>query len=189
MDSIAKNIEKKLVLHHIGGRNGSIGAQFPKSILKEFFLVMYDADKDSLGFTEEKIENVYGKSIVLPYCMGGKNGKKSFHITKDPFASSGIPANNEFKDYYLFKHNHDYVWGEAHECIEVRDLDVITLDSLILKGESKIPKPDFLSLDTEGSEYEILQGAANLLDSNVLAVSCEIAFFPLYLASINYCSK
>ena len=32
--------------------------------------------------------------------MGGKNGKASFHINKDPFTSSNIPINDEFKDYY-----------------------------------------------------------------------------------------
>lgn len=36
--------------------------------------------------------------------------------------------------------------------------------------------PDFLSLDTEGSEYEILQGSPKLLRSTVLAVRSEVLF-------------
>jgi FkbM family methyltransferase len=167
-------------MHHIGGRNGSYGTYIPPDFLKETVLVMYDADKDSIEYTEERVENVFAESIVLPYCMGGKNGKASFHINKDPFTSSNIPTNDEFKDYYYFSHSHDYVWGEGSECLEVRDLEVITLDTLMSKDGTNIPKPDLLTLDTQGSEYEILQGAEDLLSSNVLAVRCEIEFFPLY---------
>ena len=174
------DLEKRLIIHHIGGRNGSYGTYIPPDFLKETVLVMYDADKDSIGYTEERVENVFAESIVLPYCMGGKNGKASFHINKDPFTSSNIPTNDEFKDYYYFSHSHDYVWGEGSECLEVRDLEVITLDTLMSKDGTNIPKPDLLTLDTQGSEYEILQGAEDLLSSNVLAVRCEIEFFPLY---------
>jgi hypothetical protein len=57
---------------------------------------------------------------------------------------------------------------------------MITLDKLFSTQESNIPKPDFLSIDTQGSEYEVLQGAQNALDSSVLAVHCEVEFCPLY---------
>ncbi|MBT5471056.1 MAG: FkbM family methyltransferase [Nitrospina sp.] len=180
MDLKAMDLEKRLIIHHIGGRNGSYGTYIPPDFLKETVLVMYDADKDSIEYTEKRVENVFAESIVLPYCMGGKNGKASFHINKDPFTSSNIPTNDEFKDYYYFSHSHDYVWGEGSECLEVRDLEVITLDTLMSKDGTNIPKPDLLTLDTQGSEYEILQGAEDLLSSNVLAVRCEIEFFPLY---------
>jgi hypothetical protein len=43
-----------------------------------------------------------------------------------------------------------------------------------------VPSPDFLSLDTQGSEYDILEGAKNTLESNVLAVSLEVEFSQLY---------
>jgi FkbM family methyltransferase len=112
--------------------------------------------------------------------MGGNNSKVPFHINNDPFTSSNIPTNTEFKDYYYFNTNHDYVWGEASSCSETRSLEMATLDKLLFTHESKIPKPDFLTLDTQGSEYEILQGAQNALNSSVLAVHCEVEFCPLY---------
>jgi FkbM family methyltransferase len=180
MDLKAKDLEKRLIIHHIGGRNGSFGTYVPPDFLKETVLVMYDADQDSIEYTEERVENIFAESIVLPYCMGGKNGKALFHINKDPFTSSNIPTNDEFKGYYYFSYNHDYVWGEASECQEARDLEVITLDTLMSKDDTNIPKPDLLTLDTQGTEYECLQGAEDLLNSNVLAIRCEIAFFSLY---------
>ena len=102
MKSASENIENQLVIHHIGGRNGTIGVNIPKIFLKESILVIYDADNDSLKDIEEKIENLYGKSIVLPYCIGGNNGTTSFHVNKDPFTSSNLATNTEFSDYYFF---------------------------------------------------------------------------------------
>ena len=95
MDLTARNIEKRLTIHHIGGRNGTIGTSIPPNFLKESVLIMYDADKDCIEWAEERVENIYGKSIVLPYCMGGNNSKVPFHINNDPFTSSNIPTNIE----------------------------------------------------------------------------------------------
>jgi len=177
----AQNIEKRLTIHHIGGRSGSIGnMEIPSDFLKETIVVMYDADQDCTEHIAKMIENDYDKSIVLPYCIGGKNGKTSFHINNCPFTSSTIPTNAAFKDYYFFYSNHDHVWGEASKCLETRNIKMVSLDSLISDHKPEIPKPDILSLDTQGNEYEILQGAHNILNSNVLAVHCEVEFYPLY---------
>ena len=40
--------------------------------------------------------------------------------------------------------------------------------------------PDFLSIDTEGSEYDILTGATRVLQENTLAVALEVEFHPLF---------
>lgn len=148
LDFKAKNISKNLTIHHVGGRNGTIGVRVPPSFLKETVLVMYDADHDSVEYAEERIENVYAESIFLPYCIGGKNGKAPFFINNDLFTSSNIPTNLKSKDYYQFYGNYDYIWGQASAQVETRDLELVTLDSLVSSEDSNIPKPDFLSLDT-----------------------------------------
>ena len=185
MNQKSQNIEERLTIHHIGGRSGSLGAvEIPSDFLKETIVVMYDADPDCTDHIAKMIENDYYKSIVLPYCIGGKNGKTSFHINNCPFTSSTLPTNPAFKDYYHFNKStdyvHDYVWGEASKCSETRNIEMVSLDSLISDHKPEIPKPDILSLDTQGSEYEILQGAHNILNSNVLAVHCEVEFLPFY---------
>jgi len=54
-----------------------------------------------------------------------------------------------------------------------------SLDQLMVQGEGSIPPPDFLSLDTEGTEYEILQGAQQTIRSNVLGLILEVVFHPI----------
>jgi len=58
-------------------------------------------------------------------------------------------------------------------------LSTITLDTLVLdRGE--VPGPDFLSLDAQGSELDILNGASRLLDTSILAVQSEVELHPFY---------
>lgn len=58
-------------------------------------------------------------------------------------------------------------------------MDGVTLDTLIVDSGGRIPLPDFLSLDTQGSELEILSGSPHATGS-ALAVVCEVEFLPLY---------
>ena len=43
-----------------------------------------------------------------------------------------------------------------------------------------MPPPDYLSIDTQGTELEILHGADETLAKNVLAVFVEVGFAPTY---------
>lgn len=43
-----------------------------------------------------------------------------------------------------------------------------------------MPFPNFLSLDTQGTEYEILQGCRKLLKSSLLGILAEVEFHPIY---------
>jgi FkbM family methyltransferase len=40
--------------------------------------------------------------------------------------------------------------------------------------------PDFLKVDTEGSDLEVLQGAESVIDHHVLGIRCEVFFRELY---------
>jgi hypothetical protein len=63
--------------------------------------------------------------------------------------------------------------------MEEVQLATTSLDAVVLdRGE--VPGPDFLSLDTQGSELNILAGASRLLSTTVLAVQAEVMFHPLY---------
>jgi hypothetical protein len=53
-----------------------------------------------------------------------------------------------------------------------------SLDYLIEK--EKIPKINFLSLDTQGSEYEILKGSIECLKKSIVAIKTEINFIEIY---------
>jgi hypothetical protein len=58
---------------------------------------------------------------------------------------------------------------------------VRSLDSLLASRE--LPEellPDFISLDTQGTEFQVLQGALNTIKQSVLAIVSEVEFTPMY---------
>jgi hypothetical protein len=59
------------------------------------------------------------------------------------------------------------------EVLESIETDAVSIDSYCASNSLAL---DFLKLDTEGSEYHILQGAKNQLKDNILGVRCEVSF-------------
>ena len=119
---------------------------------------------------------------MLPYCIGGKDTDEVlFNINYDPCASSLRRMNERYASWYFYfrRGRYDYIVADTFKTVEQRKQRLITLDQLLKEDDSIIP-PDVLSLDAQGSEYEILEGAGNTLSSNVLAIITEVEFRPLY---------
>ena len=59
------------------------------------------------------------------------------------------------------KVNCDYQLGETHKTMEKVHVSTLTLDDM-LSNEDRVSAPDFLSIDTQGSELRILKGGSKL---------------------------
>jgi FkbM family methyltransferase len=93
----------------------------------------------------------------------------------------------EYVDFYLrngtgdsyYKENsvhYDNITSVRHPCI--------TLDQLIL--ENNLPNPDFIKLDTQGSELDILAGSSRIIDTTKLIYTeCPIIQYNLGSPNIN----
>ncbi len=66
----------------------------------------------------------------------------------------------------------------AYEVERVDEIDVTTLDLLLEQGA--LPAPNFIKLDTQGCELDILKGATTALEGPLLALETEVEFLPLY---------
>ena len=64
--------------------------------------------------------------------------------------------------------------------METLTLETITLDQVMEREASKTPAPNFLSLDTQGSELEILKGGEATVSGHVVAIMTEVEFVPIY---------
>ena len=93
---------------------------------------------------------------VIPKGVGSKNEVKEFFLADDPLVSS---FNQEWikgmKDTYLRKKN----WNKSEK------IEIVTLDMLM----NEYGVPDFIKIDTEGFELEVLKG----LSTPVKALSFE----------------
>jgi FkbM family methyltransferase len=90
-----------------------------------------------------------------------------FYLCKHPRQSSVLKPNAA----HFAKYNDGHKWNVE----KIEKMNAITLDSAI---ESAV-KPDFLKLDTQGSELDILQGAHRTLQ-HCLGVEAEVEFREIY---------
>jgi len=165
----------KIAIHHIGGRCGNRAIDIPPKFHKDIVNVFYEADTDCLTQIEEVNKKLESECLVFPYCLSDSCKLITFNINYDPFTSSLYDMNPYYKSYYTFLGDHDYIISETTKVMETRKVDTVSMDSIA----EKIPIPDFISVDTQGSEYDILVGAKGLLKSNVIAVMAETVFHPI----------
>lgn len=178
-------IDNRLVVHHVGGRAGSGNFPVLPSFEKDLFTVMYDADESCLPQMLAHSNQLPSQRVVLPYCISAGEGECTFHLNYDPYTSSIYPMNPRYAEFYFPypvrdpQLGYDYVLRDTVLTMEEVQLSTISLDAVVLdRGE--VPGPDFLSLDAQGAELDILSGASRLLDTTVLAVQTEVEMHQLY---------
>jgi FkbM family methyltransferase len=169
-----------LSVHHVGGRSGSRPYPVLDAFERDVINVLYDADPECLPQVAERNGALPSETHVFPHCFAGVEGERGFNLNYDPFTSSLLEPNPDYAGYYQFADGADYPLGEALRRKERRRLRTVTLDSAYHAVDAPVPPPDVLTLDTQGSELEILRGGRKTLAAHVLAVVMEVEFAPLY---------
>jgi FkbM family methyltransferase len=170
----------RISIHHIGGRDGNGAFPLHPRFQDDLVVTFYDADADCIEQIKERTSYLESEVHVLPYCVGAISGPARLHINYDPYTSSVLPFNQAYGDFRAFTGEFDYVLGESTKPMERRDISVVALDELLSDGRLGSTPPDFLSVDTQGSEYDILTGARQVLRRSVLAAELEVEFHPVY---------
>ncbi|MBN2212385.1 MAG: FkbM family methyltransferase [Sedimentisphaerales bacterium] len=159
-------------VHHVGGRAGTRGFPVIPNIFEgDLENVYYDADADCVEQIEDRLK-VLSRKVVLPYCIDGVNGARTFYIMADRYESTLIRPQP----------SHDFLavpglgWDQDLQGVvdEIRDVETAALDSIFQKPDAPANPPDFLSLDTEGTEPQILEGASQLLQHDVIGLQTEV---------------
>ena len=174
-------MQKKLVSHHVGARDGSIPLPILPPFARDMLNVLYEADDEAVEQIRVSWSHHECETRILPYCLSDHEGSADLIINFDAYTSSLLPFNPRFSHYYM---HHaaggvDYMLGEACRPMLRRPVQAVTLDALMRRDDFADARPDFLSLDTQGTEYAILEGAQSTL-RRVLAVYCEAEFVPIY---------
>lgn len=147
---------------------------------RDIINVLYEADRDCIAQIVERNKRLGSELHVLPYCLSNYSKTGNFNINYDPYTSSLLDFNSDYNSYYFFYRDHDYIISEATKVMESRSVELLTVDYIFKTKKIAVPLPDFFSIDTQGSEYEILEGAKETLKSNVVALVIEVGFCPFY---------
>ena len=172
--------ENKLIVHHIGARSGTRGFPSLCAFENDIVNVLYDADVDCIEQIKNNAQKTNSTSLVYPYCISDKNKTVKFNFNYDPYTNSIYPFNDEYKNHYLFYSDHDYPLCQTIKTMETRQLNTNYLDDILCDKKINIPHPDFLSMDVQGAEYDILKGANKTLNDSILGILLEAELHPIY---------
>lgn len=108
------------------------------------------------------------RETYLKMGIAGKPGPADFHITRMQHCSSALLPNMEFVSPYR---------PADFEVIKTVTIEFDTLDNQL--EQAAIADVDFVKLDTQGSELDILRGCPRVLDE-AFGMFIEVEFQPIY---------
>jgi hypothetical protein len=94
---------------------------------------------------------------------------------KNKSASSFLNPAKSAEDYSV--PGTDTSWGDHTEIVGTEEIELSKLDTLIERNE--ITKPDFLSIDVQGMELDVINGVQENL-KDIQGLVCEVEFSQLY---------
>jgi FkbM family methyltransferase len=111
--------------------------------------------------------NAEGGGRFFPNLVAGEEGPLTLNLYRNPAQSSVLTINKRFERLWIGDTPLDTTFTS----------DAITIDGFL--GEHPDLAPDFLKLDTQGTELDILQGAKKALETIGL-VEVEVEFLEHY---------
>lgn len=147
------------------------------------FITLYSFEPLNNSYLQLKkntsFSNTFKKHMVLPFALYSSCGSRNFYIAGRNSMSSLL----EF-DQQAFDNNFGFCkgskkWKDGLLQNRTETAETTTLD--IQFKENNINSIDFLKLDTQGTELEILKGSMNLLDGKKISIiKTEFSNIPVY---------
>jgi FkbM family methyltransferase len=151
----------------VGARWGAAAAWFRLKPLARVF--GFEPDPEECARLNQLAEP--GQEQFAPFALGGRDGKGTLYLTREPACSSLYPPSPEMIERYP---------SLRASMSPVGTLSVPLVTMANWARNASVDRLDFIKLDTQGAELEILRGAGALLDG-CLGIEAEIMFHPLYV--------
>ena len=177
----------KIALHHVGGRWGN--HPFPRlpAFAGDFVEVLYEADTDAIAAIHQAGKDRPSELIVLPACLADRDGDGVLHIYVNPGLTSLRELNRVLDHRIQNTFGVDFNFGDdGARLLQKRKIATQRLDGLIAAKPAPCPPPDFLSLDVQSGEYEVLQGARDALEQSICGLIVEVEFGEMYVGQRRF---
>lgn len=114
----------------------------------------------------------WGGYDIVPAGLAQQAGQRTLHLLSAPTNHSLLPPNEAFTGRYQMV---------KHVPVGQMTVPTLSLDEAIIAGQpDRTNGGEFLKLDTQGSEYEILCGARQVLADRTVAAVVEVEFCEVY---------
>ena len=165
---------------HIGARGGNKEWPFLDQFEDDCTHILIDADSKSMEELKKIQKTKNNNEHIFSFVIGGKDKNCELFHTLSPYLTSTKRPKISPNSWNLPWFGVDYNLNEAAEIIKTEIVVQRKLKSLFEKELNHLKPPDFLSLDTQGSELEILKGAEDLLYKYLVGIVTEVEFHELY---------
>ncbi len=167
----------------VGSRNGilELGDLAPHTVAYGFEPNPEEYEKLASGQTDAAkfgfVPPPFRRLTYLPYAISDKCGSSWLYVTRGAGACGLLePDLDRLREIkwkgYRF---HSNFGDDIFQVLRMEPVEVRTLEWF--KGEHSIEHIDYLKIDVEGSEYEVLAGAGSLLNA-VSFIKVEVCFIP-----------
>lgn len=159
-----------IVMYDIGARLGIHYLYTELLNIRNFSVIGFEPDQQEV--TKLNNSDQSGIKKTFPLVIAESRASRTIFITKNPGFSSLYPPNKELLEQYLV--------SDLFEVIKTETVETISLDELT--REFDVVQPDFLKIDTQGAEYEVLKGGQSSLNK-VIGVFLETQLRELYIGA------
>jgi FkbM family methyltransferase len=161
-------------LHHIGGYAGNIPVAVPASLRGDVCLYLYDANAEAMDVVVS--DSSYRRQLNIGRAVFDRDGEIDVRLTYTPSSSSLFPVSKEFVAYWqngIFETDMCDITPFEQREVKTARVACTTIDSLRRQEGIAV---DILSVDAEGAEGHILDGAADALKTSIIGLICEVQF-------------
>jgi FkbM family methyltransferase len=165
INSILPIMPRNLIYCDVGARWG-IGETW-KSFRDILELLRFEPDKEEY---ESLMKNKGANDMIYQYALYKEPKNVSLNLTKSRGCSS------------LYKPNHDFLRNYADsKRFEIEDVIAVKATSLdTLYKDNVFSNIDFIKIDAQGAELDILKGGETFLREHIAGIEIEVEFQPLY---------
>ncbi|MEM9420240.1 MAG: FkbM family methyltransferase [Planctomycetota bacterium] len=168
---LLRNIDIKHIVD-AGASDGRIAKRFGKRFTTAQ-LHMFEPNPDYAPALAE-LHAVQPRYHHYPVVLSDTPGEKTFYVTADPGSSSLYQTNDAMKKAYPEQAAH-----KAQMTVPATTLDQWA-------DENNIAGVQFIKMDIQGGEADMMRGASRLLDESVVAIYTEVFFQNFYEGGATY---